>query len=74
MLEYLVLTAADVNSPVFWYMAPCGLEQWYSTFFVCVPPDIISLQLCIPKLLVYNSSYTQSIIYIQNKLNKLHPK
>jgi hypothetical protein len=23
------------------------LEQWYSTFFVRVPPDIISLQLCI---------------------------
>jgi hypothetical protein len=22
------------------------LDQWYSTFFVRVPPDIISLQLC----------------------------
>jgi hypothetical protein len=50
------------------------LDQWYSTVFVRVPPDIISLQLCTPKLLVYNSSYTQSIIYIQNKLNKLHQK
>jgi hypothetical protein len=28
-----------------------------STFFVRVPPDIISLQLCTPKLLLYNSSY-----------------
>jgi hypothetical protein len=26
------------------------LEQWYSTFFVHVPPDIISLQLCTPKV------------------------
>jgi hypothetical protein len=37
-----------------------GLDQWYSTFFVRVPPDIISLQLCTPKLLLY----TQYIIYI----------
>jgi hypothetical protein len=28
----------------------CGLVQWYSTFFVRVPPDIISLQLCTPKV------------------------
>jgi hypothetical protein len=28
----------------------CPLEQWYSTFFVRVPPDIISLQLCTPKV------------------------
>jgi hypothetical protein len=26
------------------------LNQWYSTFFVRVPPDIISLQLCTPKV------------------------
>jgi hypothetical protein len=26
------------------------LKQWYSTFFVRVPPDIISLQLCTPKV------------------------
>jgi hypothetical protein len=50
------------------------VSQWYLTFLVCVPPDAISLQLCTPKLLVYNSTYTQSIIYIQNKLNKLHSK
>jgi hypothetical protein len=29
---------------------PCLLDQWYSTFFVRVPPDIISLQLCTPKV------------------------
>jgi hypothetical protein len=28
----------------------CGLVQWYSTFFVCVPPHIISLQLCTPEV------------------------
>jgi hypothetical protein len=27
-----------------------GLDQWYSTFFVRVPPDIIYLQLCTPKV------------------------
>jgi hypothetical protein len=27
-----------------------SLEQWYSTFFVRVPPDIISLQLCTPEV------------------------
>jgi hypothetical protein len=27
-----------------------GLVQWYSTFFLRVPPDIISLQLCTPKV------------------------
>jgi hypothetical protein len=26
------------------------LDQWYSTFFLRVPPDIISLQLCTPKV------------------------
>jgi hypothetical protein len=26
------------------------LDQWYSTFFVRAPPDIISLQLCTPKV------------------------
>jgi hypothetical protein len=26
------------------------LDQWYSTFFVPVFPDTISLQLCTPKL------------------------
>jgi hypothetical protein len=26
------------------------LNQWYSTFFVRVSPDIISLQLCTPKV------------------------
>jgi hypothetical protein len=27
-----------------------SLKQWYSTLFVHVPPDIISLQLCTPKV------------------------
>jgi hypothetical protein len=27
-----------------------ALDQWYSTFFVRVPPDIISLQLSTPKV------------------------
>jgi hypothetical protein len=26
------------------------LEQWYSTFFVRLPSDVISLQLCTPKV------------------------
>jgi hypothetical protein len=37
--------------------------QWYWNFFVRVPPDVISLQLCAPKFVVYNSSYVKSIIY-----------
>jgi hypothetical protein len=27
-----------------------GIDQWYSTFFVRVPLDIIYLQLCNPKV------------------------
>jgi hypothetical protein len=27
------------------------LDQWYSTYFVRVPPDVISLQLCTPKII-----------------------
>jgi hypothetical protein len=27
-----------------------GLRQWYSTLFVQVPPDIISVQLCSPRV------------------------
>jgi hypothetical protein len=41
-----------------------SLGQWYSTFFVRVPPDIISLQLWPSKLLVHNASYTYCIIYV----------
>jgi hypothetical protein len=40
------------------------LLQWYSTFFIRVLTDVISLQVCTPQMLVYNSSYTQLIIYI----------
>jgi hypothetical protein len=28
----------------------CPIAQWYSTFFARVPPDIIYLQLCTPKV------------------------
>jgi hypothetical protein len=31
---------------------------------VSVPPDVISLQLCTPKVSACNSSYTQSTVYI----------
>jgi hypothetical protein len=31
-------------------LSPDDIYQWYSTFFVCIPPDIISLQLCTPKV------------------------
>jgi hypothetical protein len=47
-----------------WFHFEGPLEQWYSTFIVCIPPDVIFLQLCTPELLVYDSSYTESIIYI----------
>jgi hypothetical protein len=43
------------------------LSSGIQPLFVCLPPDVMSLQLCSPKLFVYNSTYTQSIIYIQNK-------
>jgi hypothetical protein len=33
-------------------------------FFVCVPPEVISLHLCAPEVMVYNSNYTPSIIEI----------
>jgi hypothetical protein len=32
------------------FVRPHGIKQWYSTFFVRVLPDIISLQLCTPKV------------------------
>jgi hypothetical protein len=41
----LRLRTAAPNRPI---VHPLG--QWYSTFFVRVPPDIISLQLCTPKV------------------------
>jgi hypothetical protein len=36
--------------PELFFSHDCLLDQWYSTFFVRVPPDIISLQLCTPKV------------------------
>ena len=40
----MVLLHTDPNKykHISWY-------QWHSTFFVCVPPDIFSLQLCTPR-------------------------
>jgi hypothetical protein len=40
------------------------IEQGYSAFCIPVPPNAISLQLVPLKLLVYNSSYGRSIMYI----------
>jgi hypothetical protein len=40
------------------------LDQWYSTYFVCILPDVISLNVLHPELLVYNSGYTPSTTYI----------
>jgi hypothetical protein len=48
-----IFTAASMKITAFCHIAPCNLvevDQWYSTFFVRVPPDIISLQLCTPKV------------------------
>jgi hypothetical protein len=41
------LFMAVIHPPVIEIRA---LDQWYSTFFVRVPPDIISLQLYTPKV------------------------
>jgi hypothetical protein len=41
------------SSPIAHHYTGCAiwaLDQWYSTFFVRLPPDIISLQLCTPKV------------------------
>jgi hypothetical protein len=45
------------------------IEQWHSTFFVRLPPDVICLQLCTPKVI---GAYFKlhCMIYIQNQLNK----
>jgi hypothetical protein len=57
------------------YDAENLLDQWYSTFFSLYTPQIQFLfNFVPPKLLVYNLSYTQSIIKMQNKLSKLHLK
>jgi hypothetical protein len=48
----------------------------FKPFLFAYPPDVVSLHLYTPptKLLVYNSSCTQSVMYIKNKLKKLRPK
>jgi hypothetical protein len=46
-------TVGDTDSYhryVVFYDRLCGLVQWYSTFFVCIPPNIISLLFCTPKV------------------------
>jgi hypothetical protein len=32
------------------FLIQIGVEEWYSTLFVPIPPDVIYLQLCTPKL------------------------
>jgi hypothetical protein len=43
-------TVSKRSWPELRYYPSISLEQWYSTFFVRVPPHIISLQLCTPKV------------------------
>jgi hypothetical protein len=61
MVEALV-TARDK------FVQPTCIEQWYSTFFVCVPPDIISLQLCSPTVV---GAEIKLYIFYNLHLNKL---
>jgi hypothetical protein len=43
----ILISAAIIKATVVWIVAPSHvLVQWYSTFFVRVPPDVISFQLC----------------------------
>jgi hypothetical protein len=45
------LVGFEPTSPVFERAKTFhALDQWYSTFFVRVLPDIISLQLCTPNV------------------------
>jgi hypothetical protein len=47
----------------------CG--QWYSTLFVRMSPDVISLQLCTPKFV--GIQYSVYNLHLK-KLNKVYPK
>jgi hypothetical protein len=49
----------ESQKPLAWYSVPVVFN-----LFVRIPSDVISLQLRTLKVAVYNSSYTQSIIYI----------
>jgi hypothetical protein len=44
---YFSVHALFTNIYIKYYVV---IDQWYSNFFVRVPPDIISLQLCTPKV------------------------
>jgi hypothetical protein len=50
----IIARKTDLSSVVFFspsrHMWNSALEQWYLTFFVRVPSDIISLQLCTPEV------------------------
>jgi hypothetical protein len=56
-------TQRHVTCALWDHVKACDTGQWDSTPFVRLPPHVIP-----PKLVVYNSSYTQSVIYIQNKV------
>jgi hypothetical protein len=56
---------AKILTKHLWTMS---LGQWHSTVFVRMSPEVTP-QLCIQQILVYNSSNTQSTLYIKNKLN-----
>jgi hypothetical protein len=51
----------DGTSASLWKTKTSGIQPF---FFVRIPPDVFSLELCTLKLLVYKSRYTQPIIYI----------
>jgi hypothetical protein len=65
-----------------WYPVRCivlslrgySIPEVFNLFCSRTPRYNFSSTLYPPNLLVYNSSYTYYIIYIQNKLNKLRPK
>jgi hypothetical protein len=44
--NFLSFSTINVHTPV----VDSILEQWYSTFFVCIPPDVLPIQLCTPKV------------------------
>jgi hypothetical protein len=50
------------------------VDQWYSNCFFAYTKMLFLFNFAPPKFLLYNSIFTQSIIYIQNKFKKLHPK
>jgi hypothetical protein len=49
-MSWLSRGAYSRNAVRLWFIRYDGSEQWYLTLFVHVSPDVISLQLCTPKL------------------------